>query len=107
MRQSFEHRAGLIHGLLSEIPGVKCPKPTGAFYVFPDISAFFGKKDASGKVLDTAAALAESLLEEKGVAVVPGEDFEGPEHIRLSFATDEESIRQGCARIKDYLLSLS
>lgn len=106
MRQSFERRAGLIHGLLSEIAGVKCPKPTGAFYVFPDISAFFGKKDASGRVIDTAAALAESLLEETGVAVVPGEDFEGPEHIRLSFATDDESIVAGVARMKKYLLSL-
>jgi aspartate aminotransferase len=106
MRKSFEQRGTLIHDLISEIPGLKCPKPTGAFYVFPDVSAFFGKKDVSGKVLDTAAALAESLLEEQGVAVVPGEDFEGPEHIRLSFATDEESIRKGVARMKDFLLAL-
>lgn len=106
MRVSFERRAGLIHGLLSEIPGIKCPKPTGAFYVFPDISAFFGKKDSKGTVLDSAAALAESLLEETGVAVVPGEDFEGPEHIRLSFATDDESIKNGVARIKEYLAGL-
>lgn len=107
MRQSFERRGELIHGLLSEIPGVKCPRPTGAFYVFPDISAFFGKKDSKGKILDTAAALAESLLEETGVAVVPGEDFEGPEHIRLSFATDDESIKNGVARIKTFLAGLS
>lgn len=107
MRQSFERRGELIHGLLSEIPGVKCPRPTGAFYVFPDVSAFFGKKDSKGKTLDTAAALAESLLEETGVAVVPGEDFEGPEHIRLSFATDDESIKNGVARIKTFLAGLS
>jgi aspartate aminotransferase len=106
MRRSFEQRAELIHGLMTDIPGVKCPRPTGAFYVFPDVSAYFGKKDAKGKVLDTAAALAESLLEEQGVAVVPGEDFEGPEHVRLSFATDEESIRAGVGRIKTFLLSL-
>lgn len=107
MRQSFERRGELIHGLLSEIPGVKCPRPTGAFYVFPDVSAFFGKKDSKGNTLDTAAALAESLLEETGVAVVPGEDFEGPEHIRLSFATDDESIKNGVARIKTFLEGLS
>lgn len=107
MRQSFEKRGALIHGLLSQIPGVKCPKPTGAFYVFPDVSAYFGKKDATGKVLDTAAALAESLLEQQGVAVVPGEDFEGPEHVRLSFATDEDSIKNGVARISDFLHSLT
>jgi aspartate aminotransferase len=106
MRQSFEKRAELIYNLISEIPGVKCPRPTGAFYVFPDISAFFGKRDQSGRLIDSAAALAESLLEEKGVAVVPGEDFEGPEHVRLSFATDEDSIRTGLVRIKEYLAGL-
>ncbi len=107
MRKSFEERGALIHGLMSKIPGVKCPKPTGAFYVFPDVSSYFGKKDSTGRVLDTAAALAESLLEQQGVAVVPGEDFEGPEHVRLSFATDEESIKKGVARMSDFLHSLT
>lgn len=106
MRRSFERRAKLMHGLLMEIPGIKCPQPTGAFYVFPDVSSFFGKKDSKGKVISSAAELASSLLDIKGVAVVPGEDFEGPEHVRLSFATDDESIRQGLARIKDYLAEL-
>lgn len=107
MRRSFERRADLIYGLISNIPQVKCPRPTGAFYVFPDVSAYFGKQDRSGRVIDSAATLAESLLEEQGVAVVPGEDFEGPEHIRLSFATDDQSITEGVARLRHYLLSLS
>lgn len=107
MRMSFEKRASLIHGLITEIPHIRCPKPSGAFYVFPDISAYFGKRDRQGQVISSAADLATSLLADKGVAVVPGEDFEGPEHIRLSFATDEESIREGLSRIKDYLASLT
>lgn len=106
MRQSFEKRGTLMHELLSAIPGVKCPKPTGAFYTFPDVSAYFGKKGPQGQVLDSAAALATCLLEEKGVAVVPGEDFEGPEHVRLSFATDEDSIKQGIGRLHEFLTSL-
>lgn len=107
MRQSFEQRGALMHGLLSEIPGVKCPQPTGAFYAFPDVSAYFGRRSTKGEVLSGAGALAGALLEEKGVAVVPGEDFEGPEHVRLSFATDEDSIRNGIARIHEFLTSLS
>lgn len=106
MRLQFEKRGALIHSLLSEIPGVKCPKPTGAFYVFPDISSFFGKKDKTGKVLDSADALSKSLLENNGVAVVPGEGFDAPNHVRLSFATDDDSIKNGVARIREFLLSL-
>ncbi len=85
---------------------MKCPKPTGAFYVFPDVSSFFGKKDKTGKVLDSADALSKSLLENNGVAVVPGEGFDAPNHVRLSFATDDDSIKNGVARIREFLLSL-
>lgn len=106
MRQSFQERGTLMHELLSSIPQVKCPRPTGAFYVFPDVSAYFGKKDEKGKVLHTAGDLATSLLENAGVAVVPGEGFEAPDHVRLSFATDAESIRTGVERMRDFLQSL-
>ena len=106
MRVQFEKRGQLIHQLLTDIPGVKCPAPTGAFYVFPDVSSFFGKSDASGKVLNTAQELATSLLEQAGVAVVPGEGFAAPNHVRLSFATDDDSIKNGVGRIKDFLTSL-
>ena len=107
MRLQFEKRGKMMHQLLTAIPGVKCPTPTGAFYTFPDVSSYFGRRDTSGKVLDSAQSLATSLLENGKVAVVPGEDFEGPEHVRLSFATDEDSIRQGIARISDFLQSLT
>ncbi len=106
MRVSFEERGALMYSLLSALPKVLCPRPTGAFYAFPDVSAYFGKTDASGRILQTAADLAASLLEQEGVAVVPGEDFEAPNHVRLSFATDEQSIRKGIERIGVYLSTL-
>jgi aspartate aminotransferase len=107
MRVQFEKRGALMHQLVSDIPDVKCPVPTGAFYVFPDVSAYFGKKDPTGKVLNSAQELATSLLENSGVAVVPGEGFEAPEHVRLSFATDPDSIKNGIGRIREFLLALT
>jgi aspartate aminotransferase len=107
MRVQFEQRGTLMHELLSAIPGVKCPRPTGAFYAFPDVSAYFGKTDGKGQVLNSAGDLANSLLEHAGVAVVPGEGFSAPEHVRLSFATDTDSITQGVGRLREFLLSLS
>lgn len=108
MRQEFAKRAAHIHARMSAIPNVICPKPTGAFYIFPDISrACFGKKDPSGKVLHTAKETAESLLDHFQVAVVPGEDFGAPNHIRLSFATSMELIDKGMDRIEKFMASLS
>jgi len=107
MRVQFEKRGSLMHQLLSEIPEVRCPKPTGAFYAFPDISAYFGRTDSRGKTLNSAGELAESLLENAGVAVVPGEGFDAPDHVRLSFATDPDSITKGIGRIREFLLSLT
>ncbi|MEX0654968.1 MAG: pyridoxal phosphate-dependent aminotransferase [Phycisphaeraceae bacterium] len=107
MRQAFEQRGTHMHARLSQIAGVRCPKPTGAFYVFPDVSeAAFGKTDPAGKVIESAADFAESLLEHAKVAVVPGEDFGAPNHVRLSFATSLEQIDKGLDRIEEYLSKL-
>lgn len=107
MRQAFAERGVTMHARLAAMPGVKCPKPTGAFYVFPDISeAAFGKTDPSGKKLETAADFAESLLAHAKVAVVPGEDFAGPNNVRLSFATSPEKIETGLSRMAEFLASL-
>lgn len=106
MRQQFAIRGAHIHKRLMSISGVKCPRPTGAFYVFPDISAYFGKSDPAGKKITGAASFAESLLEHAKVAVVPGEDFAGPNHIRLSFATSIEQIDKGLDRIAGFLAAL-
>lgn len=107
MRSAFAQRGQRMYDLLSAIPGVKCCKPTGAFYVFPDISqAAFGKTDPSGKRIETAAGFSESLLSHAKVAVVPGEDFSGPNHVRFSFATSMETIEKGIEKFAQFVESL-
>lgn len=107
MVAEFARRAEHIHQRMSALQGVKCPKPTGAFYIFPDISeAAFGKVDPAGREIDSAQAFAESLLEHGRVAVVPGEDFGAPNHVRLSFATSMEQIDKGMDRFGEYLAAL-
>jgi len=109
MRQAFASRATLMFDLISRVPGLVCPKPTGAFYVFPDVSAHFGKRDKAGNVLKTAADFAKSLLTEAQVACVPGEDFGsgGERCCRFSFACGEEQIRAGVARLQTFVASLA
>jgi len=108
MRGVFARRAELIYALVRKMPGVACPKPTGAFYVFPDISAYFGKTTGDGRKVDSALGFAEALLEEALVAVVPGEDFGecARKHVRLSFACSEADIERGCGRIAEWLGTL-
>lgn len=82
-----------MHSMVSDIPGVECVEPEGAFYVFPDVSAILGGK------YTTSAALADGILEEAGVAVVPGESFGTPGHLRLSYAVGEDEIERGVTQI--------
>ncbi len=109
MRGAFERRAGLIYGLVSEIPGLVCPKPTGAFYVFPDVSAHFGKRSKGGAEMSSADSFAAALLEEHHVACVPGEDFGagGERCCRISFACSDEQIREGMRRLGEFVAGLS
>ena len=98
MLESFKGRRELMHTMLSEIPGVTCPKPVGAFYCFPNVSGTFTKAG-----VDDAVAWSANLLEQAHVAVVPGNDSGFDTHVRLSFATSEENIRNGIQRISDWL----
>ncbi len=109
MRQAFAARAKLIEGRLAEIPGVRCPKPTGAFYVFPDVSGLYGKTSAGGAMIGSASDLAEALLSEAKVAFVPGEDFGGcgPNHVRISFACSEETINEGMDRFAGFVAGMT
>lgn len=109
MRQAFAKRAGLIMSRLEEIPGVTCPTPTGAFYVFPDVSALFGKTSAKGTKVTSATTLCEAMLEEAHIAFVPGEDFGGisGNHLRISFACSEEQINAGMDRFKAFVEGMS
>ena len=100
MRTEFLARRDLIVGLLRAIPGLQTPEPRGAFYAFPDFSSYLGGKVASD--LDLAAF----LLEDAKVATVPGSVFEGPGHLRLSYAASRENIEKGVARIAESLKKL-
>jgi aspartate aminotransferase len=104
MRGAFGSRAKHIFGLAQRVPGMKAFMPDGAFYLFPDISAWLGKKTAKGSLLVSSRHVAEALLDEAHVAVVPGEEFggEGERHIRISFACRESMIDDGMARIKAF-----
>jgi aspartate aminotransferase len=95
----FEKRRNVIVDKLNAVPGIRCLKPEGAFYVFPNISAWIGKT-GNGKKLGSPCDVADYLLEEAKVAGVPGEDFGSHEHIRFSYATSLEDIEKGCARIR-------
>jgi len=108
MREAFERRASLMESLIGQWEGVTCPAPMGAFYVFPDISATFGRTSGGGRLIDGAGAFAEALLEEAGVAVVPGDDFLGcgQNHVRLSFALADSAIEEGCERIRSWIAGL-
>ena len=99
MVQEFEKRRNVIVDRLNSITGIKCFKPQGAFYVFPNISGLFGKM-SNDKKLASPCDVADYLLEEAKVAVVPGEDFGSKEHIRFSYATSLEDIEKGCRRIQ-------
>jgi aspartate aminotransferase len=105
MRQSFAQRAALIHGLMTRMPGVRCARPTGAFYIFPDISDHFGRRSPRGAAITSSATFAAALLDEAHVAVVPGEEFgeAGRPHVRLSFACSTKNIEEGCRRMHAWL----
>ncbi|MBC2839024.1 pyridoxal phosphate-dependent aminotransferase [Robiginitalea sp. SC105] len=102
MIDKFHERRDLILELLGEIPGFQLNVPEGAFYVFPDISGFFGQT-LRGKTIANASDFALYLLEAAGVATVTGEAFGNPNCIRISYAASEAEIREAVARIKQAL----
>ncbi len=99
MIDAFKGRRKLILGLLKEIPGFKTNEPEGAFYVFPDISYYFGKT-LHGKTIENASDFALFLLEEANVATVTGQAFGDPNCIRISYAASEDDIKEAISRIK-------
>jgi aspartate aminotransferase len=106
MRQEFDRRRGKIVGLLRAIPDVSCFDPQGAFYVFPDLSAYLGKRPKGGIAIEDDVALCDYLLDVGKVAVVPGSGFGAPGFVRLSYATSTENIVKGIARLAETLGSL-
>jgi aspartate aminotransferase len=105
MRQAFERRRDLVVELASKIPGLKINRPAGAFYLFPEVSAFLGKS-FNGREIATSGDLALYLLEEAHVATVDGAAFCAPGYIRLSYATSDDNIREAISRIAAALAKL-
>jgi aspartate aminotransferase len=103
MNEAFLKRRELILDLIKDIDGLKTATPQGAFYVFPDVSHFFGKDTPEGKVIAHSTDLCMYLLNEVAVATVPGEAFGDENCIRLSYATSENNIRLAIERIKTAL----
>ena len=103
MVDAFKERRTMILDLLAEIPGIKTNVPEGAFYVFPDISSYFGKV-LNGTPINTASDFSLYLLEHANVATVTGEAFGDPDCIRISYAASEEDIKQAMKQIKAALV---
>ena len=102
MLQLFRERRDLIIKLLNQLPSVRCLVPEGAFYAFPDFSAFLNKR-AQGKLLKDTFDISEYILRASNVITVPGDGFGEPGHIRFSYATNKENIKKGIKRIQSAL----
>jgi aspartate/methionine/tyrosine aminotransferase len=100
MRLAFDRRRRRMMELLDVAPGVRCARPDGAFYVFPDVT------DLTSESHPTSAAIAEALIEQAGIAVVPGESFGAPGHLRLSYALSDDELERGVARMVSLFGSL-
>jgi len=98
MKVAFDRRRRLIVEALNQIPGIECPTPEGAFYVYPSVKGVLGT-DIRGRRPASSAELAALILDEVEVAVVPGEAFGTPGYMRLSYATSDDKITEGIARI--------
>jgi len=105
MLAAFRERRDFIVGAFQKIPNVLCPYPQGAFYVFPDVSALYSKTYKERRIAGSLE-FADALLNEKLVAVVPGEAFGNDKHIRLSYACSLENIKEGLARIAEFVREL-
>ena len=95
----YKERRDVIVGLLDAIPGMSCPAPAGAFYVFPDIRGLFGRRTPAGKVVGNDLDFVHYLLDAAGVAVLDGTAYGNPGYMRMSFATDLDTIRSGCEKL--------
>src|SRR5205814_10392124 len=97
--QVFKERRDLVVDLLNKVPGLHCPRPEGAFYVYPSCAGLIGKKTPKGMRINSDEDFARYLLEAEGVAVVHGEAFGLAPHFRISYATSTEALRDACSRI--------
>ncbi len=99
MKAAFDRRRKTIVAMLNEIPGVICPMPGGAFYAYPSVKGLLGK-EYDGRAVATSAELAEYILDQAEVAVVPGEAFGSPGYLRLSYALGDDDLVEGVTRLQ-------
>jgi len=104
-RGEFQKRCQVMLDRVSQIEGVACAKPQGAFYLFPDVSCFLGTHDGDW-IIRNSVDLAKYLLEKAEVATVPGSAFGADSHLRLSYAVSLDEIHEGVDRIKEALGNL-
>src|SRR3954454_12723614 len=97
--QAFKERRDLVVSMLNQVPGLYCPRPEGAFYVYPSCAGLLGKRTPKGGTIANDEDFARYLLEAEGVAVVHGEAFGLAPHFRISYATSTDELRDACARI--------
>jgi aspartate aminotransferase len=105
MVEAFKYRRNLAISLLRETPGLKLNVPDGAFYLFPDVTSYFGKADGE-RVILSGSDLCDYILDTAFVAIVPGSAFGSPDCIRISYAISEDNLREAIKRIKEALSKL-
>jgi aspartate aminotransferase len=103
----YKQRRDMVVEMLNAAPGIACHKPEGAFYVFPNVAGCLGKTSAGGRKIATDTDFALALLEEKHVAVVQGAAYGMSPYLRISYATDTESLREACTRIQEFCRGLA
>ena len=103
MKEAFARRRQLVYDLLNDIPGIKTNLPEGAFYFFPEVKSFFGKKDPEGNVIKDSSDLALYLLNYGHIATVGGDSFGNNNYIRLSYAASDENLKEALRRMKEAL----
>jgi aspartate/methionine/tyrosine aminotransferase len=106
MVDAFVMRRDRMLELIRQIPGIVCPKPDGAFYLFPDVSAYFGRSTPDGTPINDDEALCLYLLEKYHVAVVPGSAFGDPNGLRISYASSINELEEAMDRIATGLAQL-
>ncbi len=104
---AYARRRNLVVDALNQAPGIRCHRPEGAFYVYPNIAGCIGKTTPAGKMLETDADFALALLEERHVALVHGAAFGMSPYLRISYATDDASLTEACSRIQAFCSSLT
>ena len=101
-RAAFEKRRDLVVSMLNQASGLVCPKPEGAFYVYPSVAGLIGKTTKGGKLIETDEDFVMALLEEEGVAAVHGSAFGLGPNFRISYATSDEALEDACSRIQSF-----